>query len=242
MDSLAAVILACYHGHTIYKEVALCGEASSAPLMEATRLWFMRHGEVEARHVGSFVGRTEVDLSPLGRHQAEAIAAYLEEAPIDAIVSSPRKRALDTAAPLARAKGMKLDVRKGFAEMDYGRWEGLFWHQIEERDPVECAAWVADAAARPMPGGESCDGFSARVREELSRVLEEFRGRSIAVFGHAGTNRAILGAALDRPFRECFAFVQDYGNVNAAAWLPGGGAQVAMVNFVPGPRSEKRGD
>jgi broad specificity phosphatase PhoE len=210
--------------------------------VDPTRLWFMRHGEVEAPFVGAFVGRTEVNLSPLGRHQAEAIAAYLEEAPVDAVVSSPRRRALDTAAPLARARGMKLEVRKPFAEMDYGRWEGLFWHEIEEKDPEECAAWVADPAARPMPGGESCDGFSARVREELSRVLEEFRGRTVAVFGHAGTNRSILGAALERPFRDCFSFVQDYGNVNAAAWLPDGGAQVALVNFVPGPRSEKSGD
>jgi probable phosphoglycerate mutase len=202
----------------------------------------MRHGEVEAPYVGTFVGRTEVNLSQLGRHQAEAIAAYLEEARLDAIVSSPRRRALDTAAPLARARGTKLDVRKGFAEMDYGDWEGLFWHQIEERFPEESAAWAADAAARPMPGGESCDMFSARVREELFRVLEEFRSRTVAVFGHAGTNRAILGAALDRPFRDCFSFVQDYGNVNAAAWLPDGNAQVALVNFVPGPRSKESGD
>ncbi|MFO1534461.1 MAG: histidine phosphatase family protein [Thermoplasmatota archaeon] len=210
--------------------------------MEPTRLWFMRHGEVEAPYVGAFVGRTEVNLSPVGRHQAEAIAAYLEDAPVDAVVSSPRKRALDTAAPLARARSMKLEVRRGFAEMDYGRWEGLFWKQIEEQDPVECAAWVADAAARPMPDGESCDGFSLRVRDELSRLLEEFTGRTVAVFGHAGTNRAILGTVLERPFRDCFTFVQDYGNVNAAAWLPGGGAQVALANFVPGPRSEKSGD
>jgi broad specificity phosphatase PhoE len=210
--------------------------------VEATRLWFMRHGEVEAPYVGTFVGRTEVNLSALGRHQAEAIAAYLEEAPVDAIVASPRRRALDTAAPLARARGMKLDVRKGFAEMDYGDWEGLFWHQIEERFPAEAAAWAADAAARPMPGGESCDGFSARVQEELARLLGEFRGRTVALFGHAGTNRSILGAVLGRPFRECFSFVQDYGNVNAAAWLPGGGAQVAMANFVPGPRSKESGD
>jgi broad specificity phosphatase PhoE len=202
----------------------------------------MRHGEVEAPYVGAFVGRTEVNLSALGRHQAEAIAAYLEDAPVDAILSSPRRRALDTAAPFARARGMKLEIRKAFAEMDYGRWEGLFWHQIEEQDPVECAAWVADAAARPMPGGESCDGFSERVREELARLLDEFKGRTVALFGHAGTNRAVLGAVLERPFRDCFSFVQDYGNVNAAAWLPGGGAQVALVNFVPGPRSKESGD
>ena len=159
----------------------------------------MRHGEVEAPYVGTFVGRTDVNLSALGRHQAEAIAAYLEEAPLDAIVCSPRKRALDTASPLARARGMKLDIRKEFAEMDYGDWETLSWPQIEERHPEEAKLWAADAAAQPMPNGESCDGFARRVHLGLDEVLEEFKGRTVAVFGHAGTNRAILGAALDRP-------------------------------------------
>src|SRR5260221_11463680 len=106
--------------------------------MDPTRLWFMRHGEVEAPYVGTFVGRTEVNLSPLGRHQAEAIAPYLEDAPVDAIVSSPRKGALDTRAPLARARGVILTECNGFTEMEYGEWESLVWHEIEtlvaERD------------------------------------------------------------------------------------------------------------
>jgi probable phosphoglycerate mutase len=202
----------------------------------------MRHGEVEAPYAGTFVGRTDVNLSALGRHQAEAIAAYLEEAPLDAILTSPRKRALDTAAPLARARGTKLEVRKDFAEMDYGDWETLFWHQIEERFPAETKKWLEDQAGNPMPNGESCDGFAARVRRTLDQVLVEFRGRSIAVFAHAGTNRAILSAALERPYRDCFAFAQDYGNVNAAAWMPDGSVQVALVNFVPGPKSAVAGD
>lgn len=202
----------------------------------------MRHGEVEGPYVGTFVGRTDVNLSPLGRHQAEATAAYLEDAPLDAILCSPRKRSLDTAAPLARARGMKLEVRKDFAEMDYGDWETLFWHQIEQRFPEETKKWLADPAGCPMPNGESCDAFSARVKRTLDQALVEFRGRTLAVFSHAGTNRAILGAALERPFRDCFAFAQDYGNLNAAAWMPDGSVQVALVNFVPGPKSKESGD
>lgn len=207
-----------------------------------TRLWFARHGEVEAPWVGTFLGTKDVGLSNLGRHQGEAIAKYLEGAPLDAIVSSPRKRALDTIAPLARAKGLKLDIRKGLGEMDFGQWEGLAWNAIQQRDPDAAAAWAADPATIACPDGESCDLFVQRITTELDRLLDEYKGRSIALAGHAGVNRAILGHVLKRPYMDCFAFAQDYGCLNAVGWGTEGFGQVALVNFVPGPRAEKQGD
>jgi len=206
------------------------------------RLWFARHGEVEASMVGAFVGRTDTPLSPLGRHQAEAIAAYLEEAPLDAIVCSPRRRSLDTAAPLAKAKGMKLDVRKDFAEMDFGDWEGLMWPAIVAQDADYARRWEQPHEMDlPCPGGESCQVFQDRVHGALDGLRAEFADRNVLLMGHAGTGRAILGNVLGRPYKEMLAFAQDYGCLNAAAWTDVG-AQVALVNFVPGPRSEGSGD
>jgi alpha-ribazole phosphatase len=210
--------------------------------VQTTRLWFLRHGEVEEHMVGTFIGTTDVGLSSLGRHQGEAIAKYLEDAPLDAILSSPRKRALDTIAPLARSKGMKLDVRKGLGEMHYGDWEGLQWNQIQSGWPDLAKSWAEDPATIPTPGGESCDIFYARVEAELNKILDEFKGRSIAIQAHAGTNRCILSHVLKRPFLDCMQFAQDYGCVNAVGWTPEGYGQVALVNFVPGPRAEKQGD
>lgn len=207
-----------------------------------TRLWFLRHGEVEAPWVGTFIGTKDVGLSDLGRHQGEAIAKYLEDAAIDAIVSSPRKRALDTVAPLARAKAMKLDVRKGLGEMDFGQWEGLAWDAIRQRDPTLAEQWAKDPAAIPCPGGESCDEFFLRVSGELGKILDEYKGRSVVLAGHAGVNRSILGHVLKRPYLDCFAFAQDYGCLNAVGWGAEGFGQVALMNFVPGPRAKHQGD
>lgn len=212
-----------------------------------TRLFFFRHGEVAAPHVGAFVGKTDVALSPVGHHQAEALAHYLEDAPLDAIVASPRRRALDTAAPLARRKGMKLDVRAAFAEMDFGHWDGLHWHEIMARDADGAVHWQGDVMGRPCPGGESGQAFADRVHAALEAVLEEFAGRTVAVAGHAGVSRAILSHALGMPYVRTFAFGADYGSLNAAAYGDWGRpeaawSQVALVNFVPGPRSVDQGD
>ena len=211
--------------------------------MDATRLWFFRHGEVEEPWVGRFIGSTDVGLSPLGRHQAEAIAAYLDPAPIDAVVSSPRKRALDTAAPLARAKGLKLDVRKGLAEMHFGAWEGKSWEDIVALDAGHASRWEKDAAnTAPPGGGETANAFGKRVASGLEELVAEYKGRSVAVAAHAGTNRGFLAAILGRPYMEMFSFAQDYGCVNAVGWSGDGGfGQVALLNFVPGPPSVRHG-
>lgn len=214
------------------------------PVPGLTRLWFARHGEVEADLVGRFVGAgTDVRLSDTGRHQAEAIAAYLEDGRIDAVVASPLRRALDTAAPLAKKHGLEVDIRPGFREMEFGDWEGLSWDDIEAADPDYAATWQADPGDNPCPGGETANGFCARAQEALAELLEEYAGRDLALFGHAGTSRAVLAQLLGRPYLEAFTFAQDYGCLNAAAWDPETGfGQIAMVNFVPGPRSTDNGD
>ncbi|MES2155956.1 MAG: histidine phosphatase family protein [bacterium] len=210
--------------------------------MQPTRLWFLRHGEIEAGKVGAFIGRSEADLSPLGKHQAEAIKVYLESAAVDAIVASPRRRAKDTVRPLASASGRIVDVRPGFAEMDFGSWEGKMWEDILRSDAAIAEEWQADPGAVACPGGESGNAFAARIDEALANLLAEFKGRSVVLAAHAGTNRAILGHILKRPYMDCFAFAQDYGCINAAGWSEEGFGQIALVNFVPGPRADKQDD
>ncbi|HLF16895.1 MAG TPA: histidine phosphatase family protein [Candidatus Thermoplasmatota archaeon] len=211
--------------------------------MDPTRLWFLRHGEIEERFVGTILGSTDVGLSPLGRHQAEAVKEYLKEAPLDAIVASPLRRARDTVAPLAAARGIPVEVRKGFAEMDFGQWDGLTWEAVKAKDGEKAIAWERDPATVAPPGGESADMFFARIEGELTRLLQEFKGRSVVLGGHSGVNRAILAHILKRPYMDCFAFAQDYGCLNAAGWSAETGfGQVALVNFVPGPRAKAQGD
>lgn len=211
--------------------------------MPQTALWFMRHGEVQNGMVGAFVGRKDVALCDVGHKQAQGIATFLEQAHVDAVVSSPRIRALDTAKPLAETKGLGIDVRDPLAEMDFGDWEGRFWEDIEAEDPEFAHKWQHDPGAIPCPGGETANSFAARVQEDLEKVRQEYSGQTVAVFAHAGTNRAILSQITGRPYMESFAFAQDYGNVSAAAWDENTGfGQVAIWNHVPGPRSVEHGD
>lgn len=210
--------------------------------VDATRWWFLRHGEVESPWVGKLIGRTDVGLSPLGRHQAEAVKAYLEDAAIDAVLASPRKRARDTVAPTAAHHGKIVEIRKGLAEMDFGDWDGLGWDEVVANDTDLALSWEQDPVNVAPPSGESVPLFQERIDAELERIRSEFKGRTILMGGHAGTNRAILSNVLKRPYLECFQFAQDYGCLNAVAWTKEGFSQVALLNFVAGPRAEHQGE
>jgi broad specificity phosphatase PhoE len=201
----------------------------------------IRHGEVAAELVGTFVGVTDVALSDVGRHQAAAISTFMQDVGLDAVLTSPRARARDTAQPLLEASGLPGTVREGFAEMNFGEWEGLHWPEIEAHDPEYAARWQADPANVPCPGGDTASEFADGVQAELHAVLDEFRGRNVALFAHAGVNRAIMADVLGIPYMQSFAISQDYGCINAAGW-DGSLAQIALTNLVPGPRSAIQGD
>lgn len=213
------------------------------PVAETTRLWFIRHGEVESPYVGTFLGTTDVGLSEVGRHQAQAVSGFLEPMELDAIITSPLRRAVDTATPTATARGIEPVKAEWAMEMHFGAWEGRQWADIEQDDPDFAKAWQGDPGSIPCPDGDAADDFARRVQDGLAELLREYRGQAVALFAHAGTNRAILSAVTRRPYMESFVFSQDYGSVNAAGWDPETGhGQIAMLNVVPGPPSEMHGD
>lgn len=210
---------------------------------DPTRLWFIRHGEVETPYIGTFLGSTDVGLSDVGQHQAQAISGFLDAMELDAVLTSPLKRAADTAAPTAEARGLDAINVPWAKEMHFGAWEGRSWEDIEADDPDFAKAWQGNPGSTPCPDGDTADQFAAHVQEGLVNTLREYQGKAIALFAHAGTNRAILSAVTGRPYMESFVFSQDYGSVNAAAWdLETGSGQIAMLNVVPGPPSEMNGD
>jgi probable phosphoglycerate mutase len=127
-----------------------------------------RHGTTTA---GEAVlgGQLDVELSELGRSEAEALARRLEGVRIDRIVASPMVRAMATAEIVARGRPFEIDER--LRELDYGRWEGLSGAELEVRDPDLRIAYDADPAATHAPGGESGNDVAIRTRSFLESLL-----------------------------------------------------------------------
>jgi alpha-ribazole phosphatase len=179
--------------------------------MLSTFVFLIRHGEVEQAGEGRFFGHTDVALSAAGRAQVEALAGELGDQAIEAVYASDLARARDSAAPLARRRAVSPVVLPALREMAMGRWEGLTFGEIQGREPEAAARWLADPVHVAVPGGESLDELHRRVVPALREVVAAHRGGRIAVVGHGGSNRVILGDALGLPLANVLRLAQDYG-------------------------------
>jgi broad specificity phosphatase PhoE len=146
------------------------------------------------------------------------------------VYSSPQRRALETAAPLARRLELGTVVEPDLREIDFGELEGLSVETVIERYPVE-SAWMHAPAAAVFPGGESVAGVRERVVAAATSIAQRHTGESVVVFGHAVTTRAILADALAMPVDAMFRLDQSYGGISIVEWFDGR-ALVRVVNAV----------
>jgi broad specificity phosphatase PhoE len=210
-------------------------------------LYLTRHGSTTRSEPEQHLGqRIDVELSEPGRQAAAALARRLEGVRFERVVSSPLRRARETAAICAPSGAVETDER--LIEMDYGRWEGLTYEQIEARDGPARRTWEADPGSLACPGGESGDDVARRVRaflEELIEWAEEQSGSvadpAVLAVGHSTTNRILLAACLGvavRDYRRRFR--QDPANLTVLRFggPRGSGAQLLTGNDVShlGPR------
>ena len=151
---------------------------------------FVRHGESVANVERVFSHRIHDEpLTELGRRQADVVAAYLSsvvERPA-LVVSSPLRRAIETAAPVASALEAEMLVEEGFREVDVGDLDGTTGQASWDAHDRVFQAWIDGDADARMPGGETGRELAARVEGALLRSLRAAGGRSLVVVAHGGT-------------------------------------------------------
>lgn len=150
-------------------------------------LLLIRHAENDVMH-RRLAGRLPgVHLNHRGQQQALAVARMLLGAPVQALYSSPLERALETAEPLARALGVQIEVRPGLNEVDFGRWQGRSYKQLQRTRLWKLLQ--AEPARVHFPGGESLAGAQRRVVNELENLAME---GVVACVTHADVIRLAL--------------------------------------------------
>jgi broad specificity phosphatase PhoE len=201
----------------------------SAPTGTRTTLLLLRHGETPLSVDRRFSGVGDPELTDRGAAQAEAAATRLASyGGITAVVSSPLRRARQTADAVARQVGAEVAVEPGFAETDFGLWEGLTFGEIAERWPREMAAWRADPSVAP-PGGESFTETAERVDAARRRVTAAHTGGTVVVVSHVTPIKTLLRFAMDAPAHVLYRIHLDPASLSATEWWDNG-AVVRLVN------------
>lgn len=162
---------------------------------QSTTVVLVRHGQTPT--TGRILpGRAPgLHLSDLGREQAERAAERIAGLTrVDAVYASPLERARETAAPIAAARGLKVQVEKGLLEADFGGWTGA-----ELRTLMKLPEWTTVQRAPStftFPGGESFSAMQARMVGALDRLRDRHPGGTIVCVSHADPIKAAVAHAM----------------------------------------------
>jgi probable phosphomutase (TIGR03848 family) len=155
-----------------------------------TTFLLIRHATYD--HVGRVMaGRsTGVHLNDAGLAQARRVAELIQPIPIDAIVSSPLPRALETAAPLAERRGLSVEVLEPLTEIEFGSWTGRSIDELRSE-----SAWTRFNSLRsmaPIPGGELMLSVQARAVTVLEGLRIRYPEGTCAVVSHGDVIRSLV--------------------------------------------------
>ena len=193
---------------------------------------FVRHGETAHNRDGRLQGRVDLELSERGAEQVARVAARLSASGVARVVSSPLRRARQTARAIADACGAAVEVDERLVEVDYGEWDGRLLAEIRaERH----AGWMTDPAFTP-PGGESLLAVTQRVaafcQEEFARGDEH-----VVAVSHVSPIKAAVVWALGVDERATLRMMLGLATITAIGARPDGSAY--LVSFNDGAHHER---
>ncbi len=199
-----------------------------APSPPTTTL-LLRHGQTVLSIEKRFSGTGDQPLTDVGRGQAAAAARRLAAAGASVVVTSPVRRARETAELVATAAGLDLAVEEGLRETDFGDWEGYTFAEVRAKWPRELDGWLADTGVAP-PFGESFDDTATRVRQARDRVLATYGGRTVVLVSHVTPIKTLLRFALDAPPSALYRMHLDLACLSEVDWYADGPAVVRRLN------------
>jgi broad specificity phosphatase PhoE len=178
---------------------------------ERGRLVLARHGETEWSASGRHTSRTDLPLVEEGERQAKAMGAALAEFRFALVLTSPMRRALDTAR--LAGVGDDAEIDDNLMEWGYGDYEGITTPEIRQMVP----GWRV--FSHPTPNGETPESVGARADRVIERCLPVLeRGDDVALFGHGHMSRVIGARWLGLDARDGRLFLLAAGSISVLGW------------------------
>jgi broad specificity phosphatase PhoE len=184
------------------------------------KVWLVRHGESTANAGLPSTNHADVQLTPRGREQAEAVAQRVQEPP-GLLIVSPFLRARDTAETIRRRWPAVPVETWPIEEFTYLSPQRCRNTTVEMRKPWVAEYWQrADPAHVDGPGAESFAQFMQRLRDFRTRLVER-RERFVVAVGHGQFFRALLWGA-PHDFESSPARMVEYRSAETARPMANG--------------------
>ena len=169
------------------------------------KIYLMRHGQSVANERGVLCGWTDMPLTERGKEQAATARNKIRGVQFDAIVSSPLKRALETAGIVA--DGQDVTVVDDFRERNLGALEGMTWEEVERDYPDVPVAWPGDPVHFAPPEGESTQALYDRVSAAADALIGDHPdARNLMIVAHGAALACTIAHLLDQGPENAFRY------------------------------------
>jgi broad specificity phosphatase PhoE len=200
---------------------------------QPTRLLLLRHGQTALSVDRRYSGRSDPELTDLGLAQAAGVAAGIKSVEgvdrVSTALTSPLRRARQTAEPVAAALGVPVTTHDGLLETDFGDWDGMTFAEARDRDPELHRGWLGDETV-PPPGGESFADVGQRIGRLRDELLAAYPGQTLLLVSHVTPIKMLLRMALGAGPSVLYRLHLDLASLSVAEFYPDGGASVRLVN------------
>ncbi len=166
------------------------------------KLILVRHGETDWNLQNRVQGRSDTELNALGRRQAEAVAQALLSEEIEAIYSSPLKRAMATARAIAHFHLAEVVLVDDLKELDVGELDGLTFTEMRERYAEFLRMWTEDIAGQIFPGGSCIRDLQGTACASIERMAARHPNGTVVVVSHNFAILSIICKLMDIDLRH----------------------------------------
>ena len=150
------------------------------------KIYSTRHGQTAYNKQEIILGTTDIPLDSTGVKQAELLADRVAGMrSIDLIISSPMKRAMQTAGIVADRCGLEIITEERLREWDYGEYEG------RTRFAEGFAGNKTAFGVRMGKSGESLLQLAHRVYSALDDIIKKYSDKTVLIVSHGGVCRVI---------------------------------------------------
>jgi broad specificity phosphatase PhoE len=193
-------------------------------------LYCVRHGESVYNAEGRIQGQRDIPLSDFGRRQAQAAARALAAAPIEAVYSSPLRRALETAQIIARPHALEVRTDPRLKEIHVGIFQDQRRSDLERLYPKELRRWHSEDLDYAIPGGESRRSLLKRGRAALLDIARAGHQQAVVV-SHGRLLVVTIKSLLGIPPRQP-PFALENGSITRIEIQPDGAARLVALDDV----------
>ena len=151
-------------------------------------------------------------MNETGIEQAELLGKYLMDLRIEAIYSSPLKRALDTAGSVAKHHSLNVNINPDLMDFNYGAWEGLTHQAVKDKYRELYKRWLKEPHLVNIPEGENLGEVRERVKSLLDRVVSKHNGLVLLV-SHRVVSKVMICSMLGLENSHFWDIKQDLGGI-----------------------------